>query len=191
MYALLETSRSCLSHIFMMICSWGWKWKILCCHGMHTKGIHERIFSMFRGFSLYAHSIIAQKNRLRWSIYTIFLQRKKLVIDVKICMHQKIQIVPSVWALLKSQSETHANIWDLLCCTLLHLLRIANVCDLQSKHNTTVNMTKSVHVWKGIGRSINFGGFFPQFLISTESVIIRIHLGLIQICKSQILRNKF
>lgn len=131
------------------------------------------------------------KKRLRWSIYTIFLQRKNLVIDVKICMHQKIQIVPSVWALLKSQSETHANIWDLLCCTLLHLLRIANVCDLQSKHNTTVNMTKSVHVWKGIGRSINFGGFFPQFLISTESVIIRIHLGLIQICKSQILLNKF
>lgn len=70
------------------------------------------------------------KKRLRWSIYTIFLQRKNLVIDVKICMHQKIQIVPSVWALLKSQSETHANIWDLLCCTLLHLLRIANVCDL-------------------------------------------------------------
>lgn len=76
MYALLETSRSCLSHIFMMICTWGWKWKILCCHGMHTKGIHERISACFVDF-LSMHTQLSRKKTIAMIYLHNFSAEKK------------------------------------------------------------------------------------------------------------------
>lgn len=87
------------------------------------------------------------KIRLRLAMIHLhnFCSEKSLVIDVKICMHEKIQIVPSVCALLKSQ---HMRI-----CTrfiMLYIIaspeRVAIMCALYSQYNTTVNMTKSVHI---------------------------------------------